>query len=230
MLAVVVATPGELKAAFRFAEVPALEQGASATSEVGGREILLHVCGVGVVNAAMAAGRLLADSGVAGIVNLGIAGTYDPDVAAMGSAVCASREVWPEYGLLDGSGCVDAEALGFAQGKVDDRPVWDRVDLDPDGAAQRMGLSLSSKWSRSVSVTVSGVSGTPERAEQLRAAYGGGTENMEGFALAFGAAQAGLPFLQVRTVSNLVGSRASEDWDVKGAFAALGEATKRLFS
>ncbi len=53
---------------------------------------------------------------------------------------------------------------------------------------------------------------------------------MEGFAAAYAAMQAGLPFLEVRTVSNMVGSRDSEDWDIKGALKALGTAANGLFA
>ena len=60
-------------------------------------------------------------------------------------------------------------------------------------------------------------------------AFNGDIENMEGFALGFAAMGAGLPFLEIRTISNMVGSRQSGDWDLKGALGGLESAARTLF-
>jgi len=51
---------------------------------------------------------------------------------------------------------------------------------------------------------------------------------MEGFALGLVAAKSGIPFLEIRSVSNAVGSRQKKDWDFPAAFRALKEAGHRL--
>ena len=53
---------------------------------------------------------------------------------------------------------------------------------------------------------------------------------MEGFGLAYPVMRQGLPFLEVRTISNVVGSREAEDWNLKGAFKQLKVATDVLFT
>jgi futalosine hydrolase len=53
---------------------------------------------------------------------------------------------------------------------------------------------------------------------------------MEGFALAYGCAVAGVPFVELRAVSNAVGARPPVAWDLPGALSALGQATHRLFT
>ena len=40
---------------------------------------------------------------------------------------------------------------------------------------------------------------------------------------------AGTDFLELRAVSNQVGSRASQDWDLPAALSALGRALSRIF-
>jgi futalosine hydrolase len=97
-----------------------------------------------------------------------------------------------------------------------------------------MGLAAAAQggaaWTPAVSLTVSGVSADPDRAAALKARHGAGLENMEGFALAYGARRARLPFAEVRAVSNAVGARPPGGWDLPGALAALGRAARRLFS
>lgn len=227
MIVVATATASEMKAAFPGA--PPVEQGRTVEYAAGGRDMLLAVTGVGVVNAALAAGRLLGRDGVDGVVNLGIAGAYDPEEFPLLSTCHVWQETWPEYGLLDEEGNVDPKAIGFAQGRAGKQTVWNRVRLNPVNDADRMGLSLGEGWLRAAGVTVSGVTGTPDRAGWLKLSCNGDLENMEGFALAYPCMQAGVPFLEVRTLSNLVGSREAADWNLKGALGALGEAAATLF-
>lgn len=230
MIIVVTATAKEMQAAFGTVGAPAVEPGGTAEFSFGGHDLLLAVSGVGLVNTALAAGRLLALPGVTGVVNLGIGGAYDVEEFPIGTSAYAWQETWPEYGLLDEEGRVDPKAIGFPQGEVRGKPVWNRVQLNPVNDAAAMGLSLPADCARGSFVTVSGVTGTPDRAGWLKTACNGDVENMEGFALAFGAMRAGLPFLQVRSVSNRVGSRQPEDWDLKGAFRTLGDLAPRLFT
>ncbi|AMK10554.1 futalosine hydrolase [Pseudodesulfovibrio indicus] len=228
MLLVMTATANEMKGAFPSA--PAVAQGGVAEYAAGGRKLLLAVSGVGLVNTALCAGRLLARPEVEGVVNLGIAGAYDLDATPMGAPCCATEEIWPEYGLIGEDGLADPKGIGFPLGRAGGELVWNRIALTPDRDAAAMGLRLPGDWKRVPSVSVSGVAGTPQRAALLKAACGGnGTENMEGFALAYAAAGAGLPFLEVRTVSNLAGSREPGDWDLKGALRALETAAAALF-
>ncbi|WP_319470588.1 futalosine hydrolase [uncultured Pseudodesulfovibrio sp.] len=230
MILIVTATPMEMKAAFGFAGAPSVSQGEFAEFEIGGHGVLLTVAGVGLVNTGIAMGRALGRSDVDGVVNLGIAGAYDVEEFPMTSTCYAWQETWPEYGLLEEDGSVDHKATGFPLGHVNDKPVWHRMKLNPVNDAEAMGLTLPETFLRASSMSVSGVTGGATRAGWLKIAYNADLENMEGFAAAYAAMQAGLPFLEVRTVSNLVGSRDSEDWDIKGALKALGTAAKGLFA
>lgn len=228
MIVAATATANEMKAA--FPDAPPVEQGGIVEYVFKGRDLLLAVTGVGVVNAALAAGKLLSRADVGGVVNLGIAGAYNPEEFPLLSTCYAWQETWPEYGLLDEEGNVDPRGIGFAQGRAGKQAVWNRVRLNPVNDADRMGLVLDDTWLRAAGVTVSGVTGTPERAGWLKMSCNGDMENMEGFALAYPCMQAGLPFLEVRTLSNTVGSREAEDWDLKGALRALADGAADLFS
>lgn len=230
MILVVTATANEMKAAFGFAGVPKVEQGEAVEFELNGHKLLLAVTGVGLVNAALAIGPLLQTSGLTGVVNLGIAGAYRFDEFPLCSTTYSWVENWPEYGLLGEDGGVDPKAIGFPQGEVRGEVIWNRVKLNPINDAEAMGLPLNESWLRASSVSVSSVTGTPTRAGWLKMSCGADVENMEGFALGYATGAQDIPFLEVRTISNLVGSREEDEWDLKGALAALETATRELFA
>jgi len=229
MLLVATATANEMKTAFG-ADAPAVEQGEVAEYELNGRKLLLAVTGVGMVNAAMVAGRLLSQYEFDGVINIGIAGAHDIEANPIGSVAFAWRETWPEYGLLDEDGRVDPKAIGFPLAEVDGTQIWNRVKFNPVNDAKKMNVTLGEKWRRASSISVNAVTGDTSRAGWLKTKYSGDMENMEGFALGFAAVQAGLPFLEVRTISNMVGSRLEQDWDIKKALKALDGIVKTLFS
>jgi futalosine hydrolase len=193
------ATAQELAAALSWAEglhgLDGLAQGEPVPARIAGRDWTLLVTGVGPLNAVLHLGLLLGSrpsgpKGVDGVVNLGIAGSFDLDRLPLGGVAVVKRETWPEYG--------------------------------------RLGLSPDPAWTRCAALSVAGVTAEPALAERLHARYGALLENMEGFGLAYGCGLRDLPFLEVRVVSNRVGSRRPEDWRLAEALAGLGHAARRL--
>lgn len=194
----------------------------------GLRTLLLLITGIGPVNAAMALGKLVGQKpDLAGVVNMGIAGSFSLQAFPLGSVVGVHTEIWPEFGLYTEQG-LDARGLGFGQGRVQKKVVWDSLSLQPDVDAHNMGLELDSGWPGVVSLSVAGVSGTLQRARQLQTQTNADIENMEGFALAWACTVHEIPFVQIRSISNRVGWRSQKEWDMDAAFMSLGRAGKRL--
>lgn len=239
-LLVIAATVRELSAALGVSagQLQAQPQGAVAPMSAHGRGVLGCVSGLGVINASLALGAALTRGDVQGVVCLGVAGSFDLFAHPLGAVRLVDREVWPEYGLLATGWCsADAAALGFALGQAHcsttgpngETALWDSVAWEAEAALRRLGLCLG-PWTTAKSLTVSGVTADPERAELLRARHQADLENMEGFALAYGCAVAGVPFLELRAVSNAVGARPPVSWDLPGALAGLSQAALRLFA
>lgn len=194
---------------------------------VRGRPWLACVTGVGPINAGTAMGLALArHPDISGVLNMGLAGTFDPDAAPLGATVLITEEIWPEYGLADDTG-VDAEGLGFPLWEEGPRRVWDRLPVS--ATPQALGLSIPPDTIQGASLTVAGVTNSPERAARLRGRYHALTENMEGFAVALACARQNVPLLEVRTISNRVGSRAPADRNFSAALAQLDAALAALF-
>jgi futalosine hydrolase len=160
-----------------------------------------------------------------GVLHLGIAGSFDLTAAPLGELVVATQEIWPEYGVRQADGTLTP--LGFPM--LDDVPE-PVLRLDPDAAAQALGLSLPRQWIRGPALTGAGVTGDPVLAARLHRQWQAVTESMEGFGVALAARLAGVPFLEVRSISNAVGERDKRRWDVPAALAALAHATQTLFS
>jgi futalosine hydrolase len=182
------------------------------------------VAPVGVGPAAAGAGtaRLLALAEAAGrpyqaVLSAGIGGGF-PNRAALGTIVLATRSIAADLGAESSDGFLSLDELGFG-------PTC--ASADPDllrtlrGALPRATVGAI--------ITLSTVTGTAESARALAARYPDAVaEAMEGYGAAVAAAQAGLPFAELRTISNPVGPRDRGAWRITEAFQALTAAAAAL--
>jgi futalosine hydrolase len=76
--------------------------------------------------------------------------------------------------------------------------------------------------------TVSTCSGRDDLARAVASRTGADVETMEGAAVALVCARFGVPWVQLRCVSNFAGDRAAAAWDLRGAARAAQEAALRL--
>lgn len=165
------------------------------------------VTGVGPVEAACAVSRALAQGPVDLIVNAGIAGAF-ADAADVGDSVVVADDFF-ELGIETGEAIVLPENQRLVDRAASDVTLVDR--LAEAGFPVVRG------------VTVSRVTSTDASAQRLRA-FGAGIESMEGFAVLRAAEIAGVPAIQVRGISNIVGDRGASRWD----FGAGVRATERI--
>ncbi len=166
------------------------------------------VAGIGPAAAAAATSAALAGRRPDLVVSAGIAGGFD---LPLGTVVVASRVVHADLGIEAPSGF---EALGAP------------LDVPrADALAARLGARSGTV------LTVSTVTGTAATATALRARYPDAVaEAMEGYGVATAAALFGVPFAEVRAISNLVGPRDRASWRIPEALAALGTALKELMA
>ncbi|HEX5740107.1 MAG TPA: futalosine hydrolase [Pilimelia sp.] len=192
-------------------EADAVRAGLPATAAADVRPV-----GIGPAAAAAGTARLLALAECAGrpyraVVNAGIGGGV-VGRAPIGTVVVGTRATAAGLGTETPAGFQPLEALGFG--------ATARYDADPDlHAALRRALP----GARSGEIlTVTTVTGTAASTAALLAAYPAVVaEAMEGFGAATAAQEAGVPFVEVRTVSNDIGPLDRTAWDLPAAFAAL---------
>jgi futalosine hydrolase len=190
--------------------------------------LILLATGLGPINSALALGRFLAKGlHIQGVINLGLAGSFDLERMGICQPALICTEICPEFGLRY-KDHVDPRGLKWGQGKLGSRVVWERLELEPELQATNMGIQLPGDWPLASSLTVFGVTADRELAQELQQRHQAQLENMEGFALAWACLSSRVPFLQARVVSNLVGSREKQYWDMQSSLQALAEILKSL--
>ena len=137
------------------------------------------------------------------------------------SVVVADRIVAADLGAVTPAGFVDLATLGFA----DPLPACDpalitvlRERVEAAGLPVATGPVL----------TVSTASGTPAAAAELARRHAPLAEAMEGAGVAQAAARYGRRAAELRTVSNVVGSRTG--WDLPRALGSLEAACAAVFA
>ena len=185
------------------------------------------VTGVGIINTALALGYCLGLSfekdkpAVDAILFAGLAGAFDLNVTPLTTIWQINEEIWPEYGLHDGS-TVTARAFSHPLWKMPDgATIYDKVNLA--SVSSIAGPEKVDIFPQCSALTVAGVSASFNRREKLWNQYHAPLENMEGFAAAYTALRAEIACVEIRSVSNKVGPRSREEKDFDGALKALNE-------
>lgn len=174
-------------------------------------DVTVVVGGVGPAEAAATTATELAVTRYDVVISAGIAGGFAP--LQVGDVAVASDVVFADLGAETGDGFAHVSALGFGAERY---PVPPRLAVE---LADRTGGHLGTI------LTVATVTGTAQTAEALQSRWPGAVaEAMEGAGVAAAAARHGVPFAEVRAISNLVGPRDRETWDIPGALEALGRA------
>jgi futalosine hydrolase len=178
--------------------------------------------GVGPAAAAAGAARLLALADAAGrpfrgVVCAGIGGGF-PGRAAVGATVVAARSIAADLGADSPDGFIPLDELGFG-----------RTTVAADPALLALLRAALPEALVGDVLTVSTVTGTARSVGALADRHPHAlVEAMEGYGVACAAAGAGLPFAELRAVSNPIGPRDRAAWRIADALAALTKAAVAL--
>jgi futalosine hydrolase len=141
---------------------------------------------------------------------MGIGGAF-AGRAPIGAITVGTRSIAADLGAASPDGFIPVQELGFGR---------NAFDTDPSVAT---ALSQALDATMGEILTVNTVTGTEARAAELSTRHPGAVvEAMEGFGVA--TAADGIPFGEVRTISNLVGKRDRAAWRIGDALAALSKA------
>ncbi|GAA2125659.1 futalosine hydrolase [Glycomyces algeriensis] len=186
-------------------EAQAVEAGRSLRHEL---DVL--VCGVGPAAAAAATARTIAENSQMGraydvVVNAGICGAFRGK-ARIGDLLIATDSVAAELGVALPWGFQPIDELGFGTNRIGCNTV----------------LTVAVEGVRGEILTLASITGSDGIAANLAHRYPDAIgEAMEGFGVATAAQQAGLPFAEIRGVSNYIGDREVEKWDWGAALKSL---------
>ena len=201
---------------------------------LGSRQALLCVSGMGKVNAAHAAALLLTRYDPQALVLFGIGGAYPSSGARVGDIALAKEEIAGDEGVLTQEGFKDAEYIGIPLLKTATSVIYSTYPAPERLVKQSLQSLLAcrvmdrSKIHIGTFVTLSTCTGTAERADELERRYHGLCENMEGAAVAQVAELHGVPWLEVRGISNIVENRDLAKWDIPRAVAVAQRAVRHI--
>ncbi|MGC4855488.1 futalosine hydrolase [Micromonospora sp. DT4] len=204
------------------AEADAVRTGLTATT------VTVAPVGVGPAVAGAATARLLALAEAAGrpyraVVSAGVAGGFTGR-AAVGDTVLGTASIAADLGADSPDGFIGIDELGMPPALLGAGSV---VPADPALLAT-LRAALPTATVGPV-LTVSTVTGTSAGTEELRRRHPEAVaEAMEGYGVAVAAAQAGVPFAELRTISNPIGPRDRDAWRLREALTALTKAAPAL--
>lgn len=161
------------------------------------------------------------------VLQVGVGGAFREAGLDLGDIVVATEEIYADTGIRTPDGWISTKEFNSPLLEKDGHLFWNRFPLD-DGLASRCAKVIADgEWGASTPkivagpcVTLSEVSGSTARGDELRRRWGALLESMEGAAAAHVCAIYDVPFLEIRSVSNLVVDRDRESWEV-------GDAAKR---
>jgi futalosine hydrolase len=178
--------------------------------------------GVGPAAAAAGTARLLTLAEATGdpyraVLSAGIAGGF-PHRAEIGATVLATRSIAPDLGAETPDGFLSIEELGIGTSVLEaDTTLLKTLCAALPAAVVGDVLTLTT------------VTGTAATAARLAARFpAAAAEAMEGYGVASAATQAGVPFAELRTISNMIGPRDRASWRLPEALAALTKAAASL--
>jgi len=186
-----------------------------------GHDIDVLISGVGMVATATWCARVLSAERFDVALNLGVCGSFRPEIFP-GAVVHVVSDRLPELGAEDGDAFLtiqEMKLLGddefpFTGGRL--------VNASPPV----LGVLTSM---RAVSgITVNAAHGNDDSIARVTKRFSPDVESMEGAAFMYACLIQGVPFAQVRAVSNMVERRNRAAWKLNEAIANLGAVARQI--
>lgn len=149
------------------------------------------------------------------LIQAGIAGSFDENLE-LGSAVIISADRFADLGVQENNEWRDVFDMQLSQSN--EPPYTNGWLVNPN-----QQLLDSTALQQVKSITINEVTTVSNRMQQLRDKYAPTIESMEGGAFHYVCLQQNIPFIQLRTISNYIGERNKDKWQMKHAIQNLSE-------
>ncbi|MHA4847201.1 futalosine hydrolase [Flavitalea antarctica] len=186
---------------------------ANRKSAYKGIEISFLTSGIGMLATAarLTAAVLSARPDV--IIQAGIAGSFSNNLA-LGDVYRVASDLIADMGVNEQGQWKDVFDLGLAE--PGSPPYQERRLM-----AREPGFLKLDHLPAAIGVSVNEITTDPTRITLLKHKYGAELESMEGAALHFVGLEQGIPFIQLRAVSNYIGERDKANWRIREAITNL---------
>lgn len=185
------------------------------TSESRRMKVIFHQGGVGLLANAVSLLKLAYEEKPDLVIQVGIAGCFDKSVE-LGKVFVVKEEALGDHGVEEDGKWKDIFDLKLEKPGY---PPFEKKRL-PNQFLEKYNLLKLPEVS---AVTISEISTRNERIQQILKKYEPVLESMEGAALHYVCREMNIPFLQIRAVSNYIGERDKEKWQMKEAISNLNQ-------
>jgi len=184
------------------------------------KKLSLAVTGVGILSTMYNLMKATHENNPELIIQLGIAGTFSNEIQ-IGKAFVVKTECTAEMGVWENEIYTDIFDMGLA---ASSEPPYDQKKLiNPhDHLINSAGVMAVN------GTTVNRITTNPEDISLYKNLYKLDIESMEGAALHYIGLSEGIPFIQIRGISNLAGERNKDFWRIAEAMGAAVHVCKNL--
>lgn len=150
-------------------------------------------------------------------IQAGIAGSFKKEYAP-GETVIVKQDVFADLGIFEKDFFYTLFDKGFAE-----------ADTSPYTRGRLLNDSINNFSLPEVNaITVNTISDKLSQTEMFIKKYDSDIESMEGAAFHYACISEGLPFIQLRSISNVVGERNKANWKMKGSIENLNGHLQRI--
>jgi futalosine hydrolase len=171
------------------------------------------ITGVGILNTTYALTRSFAVEKPDLAIQAGVAGTLHP-VYRPGIVLTVKEEIIGDLGVIENEELHDVFDLQLAEANA--FPFQNRKLVNP-----HLELIAKTQLLCIRGITVNEITTQSEKIHQLIEKYAPVVESMEGAAFHYVCLQEGIPFVQLRAVSNFIGERDKAKWKMHEAICNL---------
>ena len=182
---------------------------------IGTHELNVLISGIGMVATAFAMGQYCRENIYDLAINAGIAGSFDPTLQP-GDVCRVSEDTLAEFGAEDDDTFLNAETIGLGKSVF--------------SADSVTGFASYNQLTKVRAVTVNRVHGNEKSIAEFVDRFHPQIETMEGAAFFYACEQAGIPGIQIRSISNIVERRNRENWQLGPAIKNLNETLIQLLN
>lgn len=189
------------------------------TSESKRMKVIFHQSGVGMLSSSFSLTKVVTEEKPDLVIQIGIAGCFD-ETMPLGKVVCVKEESLGDLGVEEEGKWKDIFDLKLEKSSY---PPFEKRRL-PNPWLNEYNLLKLPEVS---GVTINEVTTSENRKLQLQKKYEAVTETMEGAALHYVCRHLNIPFFQLRAISNYIGERDKEKWEMRAAIDNINQTLLR---
>ncbi len=187
--------------------------------QLNGHTIAILITGVGQVNTTYQLTINLQNKKPDLIIQAGIAGSFSKQLI-LGGPVLIKQDGFGDVGIEEKENFTTLFDAGFAE--KNNFPFTDGWLINTNEILYHSPLPVVT------AITVNKVSDSLLQIRQLKSEFDADIETMEGAAFHYVCLQQKIPFIQIRSISNLVGERDKSKWQIKSAISNLNIELEKL--